>query len=147
MSISIGFVGVGRMGQAMCRHILRGGFPLSVFDVRAEAMQPKVIWGIPMNALRLSEMEQRISQLSREEQLWLIEWLAHHLRESSARPEAMWADELTVMAADPQIQQELRRIDDEFAMTEASCRVGIAAGLHHGLVTRVGRSHLTVQGK
>src|ERR671933_2552348 len=43
--ISVGFIGIGRMGWAMCRHILRGGFPLTVFDVRAEAMQPIVALG------------------------------------------------------------------------------------------------------
>ncbi len=73
-----------------------------------------------MNVSELSQIEERISQLSRDEQLWLIERLAHHLRESEARPEDMWADEVTAMAADPQIQQELRRIDDEFAVTEAN---------------------------
>ncbi len=44
-AIYVGFVGLGRMGQPMCRHIVRSGFPLSVFDVRAEAMQPIVALG------------------------------------------------------------------------------------------------------
>ncbi len=38
--LTVGFVGVGRMGQAMCRHILRAGFELTVLDVRADALAP-----------------------------------------------------------------------------------------------------------
>jgi len=45
MTTRIGFVGLGRMGQPMCRYILRAGFPLMVFDVNAEAMQPLVALG------------------------------------------------------------------------------------------------------
>lgn len=34
----VGFIGLGKMGQPMCRHILRAGFALTVFDVRQEAI-------------------------------------------------------------------------------------------------------------
>jgi 3-hydroxyisobutyrate dehydrogenase len=33
----VGFIGLGRMGVPMARHIADGGFPLTVFDVRVEA--------------------------------------------------------------------------------------------------------------
>lgn len=33
-----GFIGLGRMGHPMCRHILRAGLALTVFDVRQEAI-------------------------------------------------------------------------------------------------------------
>ncbi len=35
-----GFVGLGRMGQPMALNMARRGFALSVFDTRAEQMQP-----------------------------------------------------------------------------------------------------------
>ncbi len=41
----VGFIGVGRMGQPMCRHLLRAGFPLTVFDVQPEATEAVVALG------------------------------------------------------------------------------------------------------
>jgi 3-hydroxyisobutyrate dehydrogenase-like beta-hydroxyacid dehydrogenase len=34
----VGFIGIGRMGNPMCRHILRAGLPLTIFDVNPEAI-------------------------------------------------------------------------------------------------------------
>jgi 3-hydroxyisobutyrate dehydrogenase len=45
MSTRVGFIGLGRMGQPMCRHILRVGFALTVFDVNADVMQSLVTQG------------------------------------------------------------------------------------------------------
>ncbi len=45
MTTRVGFIGLGRMGHPMCRHILHAGLPLTVFDVQAEAMQPLVAQG------------------------------------------------------------------------------------------------------
>lgn len=45
MKTRVGFIGLGRMGHPMCRHILRAGFPLTVFDVQAEAMQSLIAQG------------------------------------------------------------------------------------------------------
>lgn len=42
---TIGFVGLGNMGQGMARNLLERGFRLSVFDVRAEAIEPLVAAG------------------------------------------------------------------------------------------------------
>jgi hypothetical protein len=63
---------------------------------------------------RLDDLEQQARQLSAEEQLWLIERLVRHLRAvPSAGPVAADAD-LAAMAADPEIQRELRAIEREF---------------------------------
>ena len=72
-----------------------------------------------MNVSMLTQMEERISQLSRDEQLWLIERLAHRLRENIAHTEGIRASQIAAMAADPQIQNELREIEKEFAATES----------------------------
>jgi hypothetical protein len=67
---------------------------------------------------RLDDLEQQARQLSAEEQLWLIERLVHHLRAvPPARPVPADAA-LAAMAADPEIQRELRAIEREFAGTE-----------------------------
>jgi 3-hydroxyisobutyrate dehydrogenase-like beta-hydroxyacid dehydrogenase len=43
--MTVGFVGVGRMGQRMARHIIGAGFPVHVFDVSADAMAQLVAAG------------------------------------------------------------------------------------------------------
>lgn len=35
---SVGFIGLGNIGTPMARRVLRAGYPLAVFDVRAEQM-------------------------------------------------------------------------------------------------------------
>lgn len=45
MSSKIAFIGLGNMGGAMARHLINGGYPLTVFARRAEAMQPFVDLG------------------------------------------------------------------------------------------------------
>lgn len=70
----------------------------------------------------LNQIEETISRLSRKEQLWLIEQIAHHLREGSTRSD-IWKrhtvkDQLVAMASDIEIQSELQRIDQEFTITE-----------------------------
>jgi hypothetical protein len=71
-----------------------------------------------MNAIGLQELENRIAQLSRDEQLWLIERLAHRLRLAPSTADTTLEDDLAAMAADPDIQRELRAIEQEFAGTE-----------------------------
>lgn len=41
----VGFVGLGRMGNPMCQHILRSGFALTVSDLQADAVQALVAEG------------------------------------------------------------------------------------------------------
>lgn len=61
----------------------------------------------------LMEIERCIRALSHEEQLWLLERIARHLREQTDKSE-----DLAAMASDPDIQTEIAAINEEFAMTE-----------------------------
>jgi hypothetical protein len=71
----------------------------------------------------LEQIEGMLRLLSREEQIWLIERLAHDLRESEAKsciPEqGTLKSQLAAMAADPEVQAELRKIEYEFSVTES----------------------------
>ncbi len=73
-----------------------------------------------MSSTFLSQIERTISRLSHDEQLWLIEQLAHNLREveSDAVEQAAFESQLAEMATDPEIRAELQEIDREFAVTE-----------------------------
>lgn len=71
-----------------------------------------------MNPSTLSQIEERIYQLSFAEQLWLIERVAQRIREQLVAQNTV-EQQLATMAADPEIQQELRRIEEEFAQVAA----------------------------
>jgi hypothetical protein len=71
-----------------------------------------------MNLAALSQLEERIAQLSLAEQLWLIERLAQRLRDTLGA-QSTFDQQLAAMAADQEIQQELRRIEEEFAPAAA----------------------------
>lgn len=71
-----------------------------------------------MHASVLSQIEERITQLPVDEQLWLIERVVQRLRESMRTQRAFEA-QFVAMAADPDIQREIHRIDEEFAVTES----------------------------
>ena len=68
-----------------------------------------------MPSATLNQIEETINQLSHKEQLWLIEQLVHHLREntieSNDNEQANFNDQLVLMAADPEIQAELRKVE------------------------------------
>lgn len=72
-----------------------------------------------MNSSVLTQIEESFTQLSRTEQLWLVERLVHHLHEATGREQEFGRNPLAAMAADPEVQQELRRIEEEFASAEA----------------------------
>ena len=38
MAVSVGFIGVGNMGNPMAGNVLKAGFPMTVFDKNANAM-------------------------------------------------------------------------------------------------------------
>lgn len=67
----------------------------------------------------LTQIEDGFKQLSSSEQLWLIERLLHHVHEATIKQSNDVDEELAVMASDPQIQNELRRIEQEFSHAEA----------------------------
>jgi hypothetical protein len=71
-----------------------------------------------MHASILSQIEERITQLPVDEQLWLIERVAQRLREYMRKQRTLDA-QLVAMAADPDIQRELHKIHEEFAVTES----------------------------
>lgn len=72
-----------------------------------------------MNASVLSKIEDTFNQLSLTEQLWLIERLIQRIRESMLQKESLFETQLAAMAADPEIQNELQLIEEEFAFAEA----------------------------
>ena len=72
-----------------------------------------------MNSQALADIKSRTSRLSVEEQLWLLEHLAHELRVHPAGSRKRFEENLVAMAADPDIQRELREIEAEFATTES----------------------------
>jgi hypothetical protein len=63
-----------------------------------------------MNSSALPEIERKIDNLSYEERLWLIERLAHNLRESALKDQGILESQLVAMASDPEIQSELKQV-------------------------------------
>ena len=39
MALSVGFIGVGNMGNPMAGNVLKAGFPMTVFDMNPKAME------------------------------------------------------------------------------------------------------------
>ena len=71
-----------------------------------------------MNFPALSQIEEHIAQLSLDEQLWLIARVAQRLRTELVAPSSLDA-QLAAMASDPEIQNELRAIAEDFSSAEA----------------------------
>ena len=67
----------------------------------------------------LSEIESEFARLSAEAQLNLLERLIHRTRMTVSGRRDPWEADLAAMAADPEMQRELNRINAEFATTEA----------------------------
>jgi hypothetical protein len=70
-----------------------------------------------MNMPVLSQMEDCISHLSLAEQLWLMERLVQRIREKTINTKGQFESDLIAMANDPQIQNELQQIEEEFAFS------------------------------
>lgn len=66
----------------------------------------------------LSEIESEFARLSPEAQLSLLERLVHHTRVALTGRGATWETDLSAMAADPEMQRELKRINTEFVTAE-----------------------------
>ncbi len=45
MSVSVGFIGVGNMGNPMAANVLKNGFPMTVFDKNPRAMENLILAG------------------------------------------------------------------------------------------------------
>ena len=67
----------------------------------------------------LSEIESEFARLSPEAQLGLLERLVHRARVAVAGRRDTWEADVSAMAADPEMQRELNRINAEFTAAEA----------------------------
>ena len=72
-----------------------------------------------MTTPTLEQIAADIDHLSLPDQLWLMERLAHRIRQSALHTPSINERDLAVMASDPDIQRELGQIEAEFAVTEA----------------------------
>jgi hypothetical protein len=72
-----------------------------------------------MSSATMTEIEKRIDELSLDEQLRLLEHLASRVRHRASEKSNSMGSDLAAMAADPDIQRELRAIEAEFRITEA----------------------------
>ena len=68
---------------------------------------------------QLRRAENFAAELSLIEQLWLMEWLAQHIRESALRVSQSKYDALAAMAGDQDIQREIRDISVEFSVADS----------------------------
>jgi uncharacterized protein YicC (UPF0701 family) len=71
-----------------------------------------------MDVISVSQIEKNISMLPRKDQLFLIERIIQRLRQKERAEEDDIERQLALMASDPNIQEELKRIDEEFAVAE-----------------------------
>ena len=67
----------------------------------------------------LSQIEDSFSRLSISAQLQLIERLVHRVHERTVKETSNLDAQLALMAADPEIQSELQKIELEFTRVEA----------------------------
>ena len=66
----------------------------------------------------IEDIEKKIMELSRDEQLCLFERFAHKMRGDALNKQKTIEAQLTAMAFDPEIQLEIRKINSEFTGTE-----------------------------
>lgn len=74
-----------------------------------------------MSSVVLNQIKDKVSRLSREDQLRLIEQIASNLRganEKEAFENGNLGKQLAKMANDPEIQNEIERIDREFSIAD-----------------------------
>ena len=74
---------------------------------------------ITMATPAFSEIENEFVRLSPEAQLTLLERLVHRARVAVSGNRDAWEAGISAMAADPEMQRQLNRINGEFAATEA----------------------------
>jgi hypothetical protein len=67
----------------------------------------------------LNEIENEFARLSPEDQLSLLERLRQRVRVSRSGRNESWEDQLSAMAADPQIRREIECFNADTHVTEA----------------------------
>jgi hypothetical protein len=72
-----------------------------------------------MSNSALSQIEDGFKLLSTSEQQWWIEWLIRYLNETTAKRTSDLDQQLALMASDPEIQNELERIERELSYAKA----------------------------
>jgi hypothetical protein len=72
-----------------------------------------------MNQPTLAQIEDSFTRLSISEQLRLIERLVHRVHKNTLNQREVADNQLAQMAADPDIERELREIEREFAPAES----------------------------
>ena len=77
-----------------------------------------------MDSSTLARIEADINRLSLAEQTLLLERLAQLIRKAATVGERNWEAQLAAMADDPQIQQEILRIEAEFETASADGLAG-----------------------
>ena len=77
-----------------------------------------------MELSTLARIEADLNRLSLAEQTLLLERLAQLIRKSATAGERDWEGQLAAMADDPQIQQEILRIEADFAAADADGLAG-----------------------
>ncbi len=71
-----------------------------------------------MSVMSLMQIEKNISMLPLEEQLLLLERIIHRLRKKEKAVEMDIDTQVAAMASDKEIQMELEKINEAFAVTE-----------------------------
>ena len=77
-----------------------------------------------MHISTLARIEADLNRLSLAEQTLLLERLAQLIRKSATAGERDWEGQLAAMADDPQIQQEILRIEADFEAADADGLAG-----------------------
>ena len=72
-----------------------------------------------MNELVLAQIEESFNQLPLPEKLRLIERLVHNAHQSALGEPETFEWQLAAMAGDQEIQNELKTIEEDFAIAEA----------------------------
>jgi hypothetical protein len=76
-----------------------------------------------MHSSVLQSIEAQLPLLSNDERLWLIEHLAQQVRKPTERDD--FRAEMEAMANDPEIQKELREIQEEFSVADGDGLEGL----------------------
>lgn len=71
-----------------------------------------------MSVMSLTQIEENVSMLPRDEQLLLLERIIHRLRRKEKKTEIDIESQVAAMVSDKEIQLKLEKINEEFSVTE-----------------------------